>query len=99
MKKGVLAAAAALAVGAAFLGPRLWHPAATAVAADAPAPATPAPGVPVVPGTVTAGYAPVLLNAIGTVQAYNMVTIKSRVDGQIKGVKFEEGQNVDAGTP
>jgi membrane fusion protein, multidrug efflux system len=42
---------------------------------------------------------PVLLHAIGAVQAYNMVTIKSRVDGQIVGVDFTEGQNVKAGAP
>ena len=41
---------------------------------------------------------PVVLKAIGTVQAYNMVTIKSRVDGQIVKVDFTEGQNVKAGT-
>jgi len=69
-------------------------------AADTP-PAAPAPppGVPVVPGKVTVADMPVLLNAIGTVQAFNMITIKSRVDGQIQGVKFTEGQNVEAGTP
>jgi len=33
--------------------------------------------------TVAITDVPVFLNAIGTVQAFNMVTIKSRVDGQI----------------
>jgi multidrug efflux system membrane fusion protein len=42
---------------------------------------------------------PVFLNAIGTAQAYNMVTIKSRVDGQIVKVAFSEGQDVKAGDP
>ena len=36
---------------------------------------------------------------IGTVQAYKMVTVKSRVDGQIMKVAFEEGQEVKAGDP
>ena len=36
---------------------------------------------------------------IGTVQAYNTVTIKSRVDGQIVKVSFQEGQDVKAGDP
>jgi len=39
------------------------------------------------------------LNAIGTVQAFNMVTIKSRVDGQIVKIAFAEGQDVKAGDP
>jgi multidrug efflux system membrane fusion protein len=41
----------------------------------------------------------VFLNALGTVQAYNMVTIRSRVDGQIVKVAFNEGQDVKAGSP
>src|SRR5215472_2842184 len=36
---------------------------------------------------------------IGTVQAYNMVALKSRVDGQIVRVDFKEGQDVKAGDP
>src|SRR5262249_6732335 len=42
---------------------------------------------------------PVFVNAIGTVQAFNNVTIKSRVDGQIVQVGFTEGQEVPAGAP
>lgn len=68
-------------------------------AADTPAPAAPAPGVPVTAGTVEAKDMPVLLYGIGTVQAYNMVTIKSRVDGQIVSVDFKEGDEVNAGAP
>ena len=67
--------------------------------ADAASPAPPAPGIPVTVGTVEAKDMPVLLNGIGTVQAYNMVTIKSRVDGQITDVRFKEGQEVNAGDP
>ncbi|HWD56854.1 MAG TPA: efflux RND transporter periplasmic adaptor subunit [Stellaceae bacterium] len=67
-------------------------------AADAPAPAAPA-GVPVTAGTVAATDVPVFLNGIGSVQAYNMVTIKTRVDGQITKVRFAEGQEVKAGDP
>ena len=39
------------------------------------------------------------LHGIGTVQAYNMVAIKSRVDGQIVKIDFKEGQDVKAGDP
>jgi len=41
---------------------------------------------------------PVVLEAIGTVTPSNMVTIKSRVDGQIVASEFKEGQNIKAGT-
>jgi multidrug efflux system membrane fusion protein len=60
---------------------------------------TPAPGVPVTAGTVAAQDVPVFLNGIGTVQAYNMVAIKSRVDGQIVQVDFKEGQDIKMGDP
>jgi membrane fusion protein, multidrug efflux system len=60
---------------------------------------TPGPGVPVTAGTVVAQNVPVFLHGIGTVQAYNMVAIKSRVDGQIVKVDFKEGQDVKAGDP
>ena len=60
---------------------------------------TPAPGVPVTAGTVAAQDVPVFLHGIGTVQAYNMVAVKSRVDGQIVKVDFKEGQDIKAGDP
>ena len=40
---------------------------------------------------------PVLLNGLGTVQALNAVTVRSRVDGQIQTVAFQEGQLVHEG--
>jgi multidrug efflux system membrane fusion protein len=65
--------------------------------AQAPPPA--APAIPVTGGTVVAADVPVYLSGIGTVQAYNMVTIKTRVDGQIVAVRFREGQEIKAGDP
>ena len=59
----------------------------------------PAPGIPVTAGTVAAQDVPVFLHGIGTVQAYNSVAIKSRVDGQIVNVVFKEGQDVKEGDP
>jgi membrane fusion protein, multidrug efflux system len=59
----------------------------------------PAPAVPVTAGTVVALDVPVYLQGIGTVQAYNMVTVKTRVDGQIVRVDFKEGQEVKEGDP
>jgi len=55
--------------------------------------------IPVTAGVVAAQDVPIFLNAIGTVQAYNMVAIKSRVDGQIVRIDFKEGQDVKAGDP
>src|SRR5688572_18779714 len=40
---------------------------------------------------------PVHLKAIGTVTPLNSVTVKSRVDGQLLSVAFEEGQRVEKG--
>jgi multidrug efflux system membrane fusion protein len=92
---GVLAAAGA-AVG---VVPRLRAYVSPEVkAADAPAPPV-APAIPVTAGIVTAQNTPVFLDGIGSVQAYNMVTIKPRVDGQIVKVNFAEGQEVKAGDP
>src|SRR5690349_21772644 len=94
MRKGAIAVCAVLAVTAGITLPRLFHSPSPATAAEKPAAA--APGVPVTAGTVAAADVPVFLNAIGTVQAYNMVTIKSRVDGQIVAIEFAEGQDVKA---
>ena len=58
----------------------------------------PAPAIPVTLGVVTAQDVPVLLHGIGTVQAFNTIAIKSRVDGTIVAVDFTEGQEVEAGT-
>jgi multidrug efflux system membrane fusion protein len=40
---------------------------------------------------------PVYLNGLGTVQAYNTVTARSRVDGEIIKIAFKEGQIVKEG--
>jgi multidrug efflux system membrane fusion protein len=40
---------------------------------------------------------PVYLRGLGTVTAFNTVTVKSRVDGPLIRVNFREGQNVKAG--
>src|SRR5262245_60486899 len=40
---------------------------------------------------------PVVLTGLGTVQATNTVTVRSRVDGQIDKVAFQEGQMVKEG--
>lgn len=47
--------------------------------------------------TVTAADVPVYVNGIGTIQAYNTVTVRPRVDGELTAVKFSEGQDVKKG--
>jgi len=54
-------------------------------------------GAPVHVAVVETRSFPVILNGLGTVQATNMVTVRSRVDGQIEKVGFEEGQMVREG--
>jgi multidrug efflux system membrane fusion protein len=58
-----------------------------------------APVIPVTAGVVEQKDMPVYVHGIGTVQAFKTVTIKTRVDGQIMKVAFEEGQEVKAGDP
>jgi len=66
---------------------------------DVPPPVTPTapPGIPVSAGTVVAADVPVVLRGLGTVQAYNTVAVRSRVDGHIVSVDFREGEEVKEG--
>ncbi len=68
------------------------------------APAPPAPRPVTRPTQVTVAVAqasdvPIFLSGIGTVQAYNSVAVRSRVDGAITQVLFTEGQDVHVGDP
>lgn len=49
---------------------------------------------PVIAGQAVRGRAPILLPAIGTVEASEVVEIKTRVTGLLREVHFEEGQDV-----
>jgi multidrug efflux system membrane fusion protein len=53
--------------------------------------------VSVVVGTVAKQDVPIYLDGLGTVQAFNTVTVRSRVDGQIQKIAFTEGQDVHEG--
>src|SRR5437899_56729 len=75
--------------------------------ADAAAPGAPGKGnggfsagnmvVPVVVATAQRGDLPVYFNGLGTVTAFNTVTVRSRVDGQLVSIAFKEGQFVHQG--
>jgi len=53
--------------------------------------------VPVVVATAHRGDLPVYFDGLGTVTAFNTVTVRSRVDGQIVKINFTEGQYVKEG--
>jgi multidrug efflux system membrane fusion protein len=62
----------------------------------APPPKTPPPA-PVVIDAVRRQNIPIVLHAVGNVQAYSTVSVKSQVSGQITEVHFKEGQDVKKG--
>ena len=53
--------------------------------------------VPVVAGKVEQKDVPIYLDGLGTVQAFNTVTVHSRVDGNLVQVNFSEGKDVKTG--
>jgi multidrug efflux system membrane fusion protein len=55
------------------------------------------PAVPVIVAAAEQRTVPIRLTAIGNVEAFQTVSIKARVDGQIVEVKFREGQAVSKG--
>ena len=57
------------------------------------------PPIPVTAGTAEAKDVPVFVEGLGTVQAFNMVTVRARVDGAITKVLYREGQEVKTGDP
>jgi multidrug efflux system membrane fusion protein len=79
----------------ACLGLAGWH-FLRRVPADAQAPSAP-PRIPVEVAQAKLRDVPVYLQGLGNVQAFNTVTIRSRVDGELQKVAFVEGQDVNAG--
>jgi len=65
----------------------------------APPPSAPQPSdaVPVVTASATRQDVPEFADGVGTVQAYNSVLIRSRVDGALMQVPVKEGQEVKQG--
>lgn len=94
----VLAAVWWLGADRNWLGSR---PNATALQAQA-APETPAgrhgpPPVPVYAAAAKSANVPIILRGIGTVAAYNTVTVKSQVTGTIVNIAYRQGQFVHKG--
>src|SRR5262252_9522290 len=62
-----------------------------------PSPASAAAPVPVTTSVVEIGDFPIDRVVVGTVQVYNTVTVRVRVDGEVQTITFREGQDVHAG--
>ncbi len=54
-------------------------------------------GVPVTIDTAVSKSVPIQIQAIGTVQAYASVTLKSQLDGEVARIHFAEGQEIKKG--
>lgn len=89
MKKlGMLLLLLALAGATAY-----WWPRAQPVTADKKG----KPPVPVTAAQASLRDIPVMLEVVGRGEAYETVTVKSRIDGQVAAVSFAEGQPVAKG--
>ncbi|HEY2114374.1 MAG TPA: MdtA/MuxA family multidrug efflux RND transporter periplasmic adaptor subunit [Candidatus Angelobacter sp.] len=53
--------------------------------------------IPVAVAKVEVRDLPIVLSGLGSVEAYNTVAVKSRIDGQLVKVNFKEGQEVKQG--
>lgn len=90
---------AALLGGGGYGGWLWWRQRPAATPPEASAAGRPGRGAPV-PVTVAAAVrrdVPIMLDAIGTVQASNSITIRAQVDGQLTEIAFQEGERVTRG--
>jgi membrane fusion protein, multidrug efflux system len=98
MRRLVLAAVAVALLGGAYV----YRDALSAVVSGGKAPeqkgaTRPPAGQLVLVDAVRDTSVPILVSAIGTVQSIATVIIKSRIDGQIADLHFEEGQEIKEG--
>jgi membrane fusion protein, multidrug efflux system len=82
---------------AAFVGWRIYSSGKETEAAAQKSAASGTRPVPVLVAQVQQKTMPIYLTALGSVTAYNTVTVRSRVDGQLVKVNFKEGQSVKKG--
>ena len=102
VRVGIACALSALAAGAALYLSNVTDFARLRERVVATATSPPPPAVPPVPVSIALSRTEpvkIYLTGIGTVQAYNTVAVKSRVDGEIMQVLFQEGQDVKPGDP
>src|SRR5262245_38477422 len=92
----VLLAGILLAGGGGYYAWQHWQGALSSQNAAGVGAARP-PAVPVTLATAEKTPFPVYQNGLGTVQAFNTVFVRTRVDGQIEKVAFQEGQMVKEG--
>jgi multidrug efflux system membrane fusion protein len=84
--------------GAGYFGwQRYYGPEAMAKAENAQKAAARRPPIPVNLAPVEKADFPVYLTGLGTVQGFNTVQVRTRVDGQIDKIAFQEGQVVKEG--
>src|SRR5499427_7459014 len=87
----------ALAVAGYFGWDHFYGPEARAKAENAQKMAARSPAIPVTIAPVEKADFPVYLTGLGTVQGFNTVQVRTRVDGQIDKIAFQEGQLVKEG--
>src|SRR6516225_8946362 len=88
---------AAIAAAGYFGWQRYYGPEAAARAENAAKAAARRPPIPVSIAEVGKADFPVYLTGLGTVQGFNTVQVRTRVDGQIDKIAFQEGQLVKQG--
>jgi membrane fusion protein, multidrug efflux system len=88
---------AAIAAAGYFGYQRYYGAEATAKAESAQKAAARRPAIPVSIAPVEKADFPVYLTGLGTVQGFNTVQVRTRVDGQIDKIAFQEGQLVKQG--
>ena len=80
-----------------YFGWQRFHEHDAATKAQQSSAASPRVAVPVTVAPVEKTDFPVYLNGLGTVQGFNTVVVRTRVDGQIDKIAFKEGQLVNQG--
>src|SRR6266568_2246833 len=88
---------AAVAVAGYFGWQRFHGPDPAAETARKPAASLRSTAVPVSIAPVVKADFPVYLSGLGTVQGFNTVVVRTRVDGQVDKIAFKEGQLVNQG--